>query len=60
MGEVPDWYEMIVAARYLRVAPWELHAQPAIWKQWGLAAQAAENEYRKIEQDRNKPKTPRR
>lgn len=44
---MPDWYELILAARYLGVAPWELAEQPAVWLNWALAARAAENEAEK-------------
>jgi hypothetical protein len=39
---LPDWYITLRAARYLRVAPWELAAQPAIWQEWALTAESAE------------------
>lgn len=41
MGEPPDWYELLYAARYLRVGPWELidHAE---WIEPALAAAAGE------------------
>lgn len=42
MGEQPDWYPLIVAARAMGVAPWELHAQPVFWTEVGLAYQQAE------------------
>lgn len=42
MGEAPEWYELIVAAKYLRVAPWELLERPVVWKAWALAAASAE------------------
>ena len=42
MGEAPDWYFLIRAARYLNVAPWELLAQPDLWTDMALSAQAAE------------------
>jgi len=35
---------LIRAARYLGVAPWELDAQPTIWREWALASEGAENE----------------
>ena len=42
MGEVPEWYELFVAAKYLGVAPWELLDQPVYWKEWAIAASSAE------------------
>lgn len=44
MGEVPDWYLLLRAARYLRVAPWDLLAQPSIWQEWARMAEQAEAE----------------
>lgn len=41
-GEVPVWYTLVSAARYLRVAPWDLAQRPAWWVHVALAAQAAE------------------
>lgn len=46
MGELPDWYSLITAARYLKVAPWVLAQQPIAWREWALEAQAAEAEAR--------------
>lgn len=42
MGELPAWYTLLRAARYLGVAPWELAAQPVIWARWAWAAESAE------------------
>ena len=39
---MPGWYLLIRAARYARVAAWELAGRPAIWMNWYLSAQAAE------------------
>lgn len=41
---MPDWYAVVRAARYLRVAPWDLLAQPSAWLHWALTAETAENE----------------
>lgn len=43
MGEVPIWYSLLAAARYLRVPPWELAKKPVWWMNIALAAQSAEN-----------------
>lgn len=43
MGSVPEWYLLIRAARYLGVPPWDLMQQPAIWREWALTAENAEN-----------------
>ena len=33
---------MVRAARYLKVAPWELAERPVAWRDWALAAEEAE------------------
>jgi hypothetical protein len=43
MGEVPLWFSLISAARYLGVPPWDLAKKPAWWMNVALAAQSAEN-----------------
>lgn len=43
MGEIPEWYRLICAAKYLGVAPWDLHSQPVIWQSWADMAERAEN-----------------
>lgn len=43
MGEVPVWYSLLSAARYLGVPPWELARKPVWWMNIALAAQSAEN-----------------
>lgn len=52
MGECPDWYELIQAARYLGVPPWDLAMQPVCWRNW--ASEAMRQEQRVA--DRKKPK----
>lgn len=42
LGEIPFWYRLIRAARYLRVAPWELAKRSAFWLHAAEAAQAVE------------------
>ena len=42
MGEVPSWYRLLKAAKYLEVAPWELARQPLAWVHRAEAAQEAE------------------
>lgn len=44
---MPDWYPLVRAARYLKVAPWELLDRPVAYLHWALAAEAAENEAQK-------------
>lgn len=43
MGEVPEWYPLIVAARYLEVPPWELWERPTAWRDMALASMKAEH-----------------
>jgi len=42
MGECPDWYPLLKAARYMGVAPWELAERPIAWQEWALMAESAE------------------
>jgi len=42
MGACPDWYELIRAARYLRVAPWQLLAESIYWREIALKSMTAE------------------
>lgn len=51
MGYVPDWLNLIEAARYLHVPPWELMKQPTCWRDWALMAQEA---VQKIESEKGK------
>jgi hypothetical protein len=39
---MPDWYPLMKAAEWMKVAPWELLARPMIWTVWAQEAQAAE------------------
>jgi hypothetical protein len=43
VGEVPLWYSLVQAARYLHVPPWELAKQPVWWMRVAQAAQGAES-----------------
>jgi hypothetical protein len=42
MGECPSWFRVVQAARYLRVAPWDLADQPLYWLEVAEASQSAE------------------
>lgn len=42
MGQVPLWYRIVSAARYLNVAPWDLGEQSLAWLYRAEAAQSAE------------------
>ncbi len=48
MGECPDWYPIIQAAKYLGCNPWELMGESIYWKDKALIAISAENEAQKI------------
>lgn len=54
MGALPDWYVLIRAARYLKVAPWELLKQPQQWQLWASEAEAAEGKAQQQKQDAEK------
>lgn len=54
LGEVPDWYLLITAARYLGVAPWDLARRPVWWMNIALAAQSAENSASKTRKAMNR------
>lgn len=43
MGEAPSWFNLIRAARYLHVPPWDLARKPIWWINAALATMAAEN-----------------
>jgi hypothetical protein len=44
------WYRLIVAAKYLRVAPWDLAEKPYWWVEIAQAAMSAEARYQKYKQ----------
>lgn len=46
MGDVPEWYSLIAAARYLGVAPWDLVDRPTAWAHMANAAMDAEHRAR--------------
>jgi hypothetical protein len=43
LGEIPSWYSLLVAARYLRVPPWELARRPVWWREIALLADEVES-----------------
>lgn len=57
MGEVPDWYRTIRAAKYLGVAPWELMDQPVVWESWARVSENAEAEANRQRQEAQKRKS---
>jgi hypothetical protein len=44
VGQCPEWYKLIRAARYLGVPPWELAGQPVWWMELAIIAEEAEAE----------------
>lgn len=42
LGDAPEVYWTIRAARYLRVPPWDLGSRPTIWEDLALATERAE------------------
>jgi hypothetical protein len=46
MGDKPEWYPLIRAARYLGVAVWDLLERPFVYVEWAIIAEAAEMEAR--------------
>ena len=57
MGECPDWYAHIQAAKYLGVDPERLMQMPLYWKSKAMKAMDAEYRGNKIKEahDKNKP-----
>lgn len=47
MGEMPHWFRIQQAARYLRVPPWDLEEQPLRYLLQAEAAQDAEHSAQK-------------
>jgi hypothetical protein len=52
MGEIPDWYSHLSAAKYLGVAPWELGEQPVFWRNAALVAADVEHRYQQDQEKR--------
>jgi hypothetical protein len=48
MGECPDWYPLMAAARYMKVPPWELAKQSIWWRDKALIAMTAESQAQEI------------
>ena len=48
MGACPDWYALIVAAKYLGCAPWDLMKQSVWWKDKAHVGMTAEHQAQKI------------
>jgi hypothetical protein len=51
MGEIPDWYPSMQAARYLGVPWWDLIKQSIWFQQKALKAMNAEGQARQILDD---------
>jgi hypothetical protein len=43
VGECSDWYLLLMEAKYLGVAPWDLQQQPIHWRLMAREALAAEH-----------------
>ena len=39
---MPDWYNLVKAASYYGIKPWELAEQPEVWTHWANCAASAE------------------
>ena len=52
MGEVPDWYPLIVAAEVYHCSPWELEDQPVYWRDRALILRSARVQAEKQLQER--------
>jgi hypothetical protein len=48
MGEVPSWYPVMSAARYMKVPVWELQDAPTVWVYRAHAAMKAEDHAREM------------
>lgn len=47
-----DWYVLIRAARYLKVAPWELLAQPVYWQRKAIESESIDAEVEEARAER--------
>ena len=54
MGEAPEWYRLIRAARYLGVAPWDLQDRWVFWANAALTAEEVEARFAEQEHDRER------
>jgi hypothetical protein len=54
MGECPDWYTVIQAAKYVNVSPWALMEQPVWWFDKIVIAMNAEASAKKTLEARSK------
>ncbi len=48
------WYTLIVAAKFLGVAPWDLEKQPMCWVSRALIASAEEDKAKKLYEEKNR------
>ncbi len=56
MGECPDWYGYMQAAKYLGIPVPDIPSVPIWWVEKALVAMTAENEAREIIDQHNRPK----
>lgn len=47
-----DWYVLIRAARYLKVAPWDLLDQPVYWRQKAIESESIDAEVEEARAER--------
>ena len=52
LGEPPPYYELMKAARWMGVPPWELARQPIFWRVWARTIEIAEAEAEQIRLER--------
>jgi hypothetical protein len=50
VGEMPGWYPLVAAARYLKVPVWELENQSMIWIHRAAASMYAEGHARETKE----------
>lgn len=43
-GHAPEWASLLLTARDLNCAPWELAEQPLYWQQWNTELNSALNQ----------------
>lgn len=45
MGDAPEWWGLVQAARFLNVPPWELMERSSFWRDVALSAINSENRW---------------
>lgn len=57
MGEAPDWWFHVRAARYLGVSPWDLAGQPVFWRNVALISEDVEAQFQQDMQRREQSRS---